>query len=616
METHQNRKFMKNKILLLLIIGILNGYSFSQERKSPHLQKSNLPEFIPFCFKKDWGYYNTKTGDFGNLIFTESINKTFKMLNLLKSLKEEDFDVKLEYNKYYIVDKTGNKKLITGVESHYKFIGISEGLACFSTDNKQKFINKNAEVVLEVKYSSVSTFSEGKAVVSKGDKYGFINKSGKVVIPLKFQDARSFGNGLAPVKVKNYWGFIDTLGKLIIPPIYEDAEPFFNGLAWVNYDYNSYGYIDIYGNEYFPRKLIPFRKGTLWGFYIYTDYNRSKKKIVIQPGYHSITDNYDGTYIVSFNKKYGVLNFAGKEIVPVQYDYIDEIGDYFKVFVKSYNSSNKYGLFGQNGEKILEPIYDDIILDCNKDGMINENDRGFILYKDNKQAFYNLKGKEIVPFICDGSMGIRLVNDMLYVKINEKKGVIDLNGNTIIPPKYDDFSFFSQGYASYMREGKWGHLDTLGVEIIPPTYDERYYFTEGLAKVKKGNKYGFINKKGEVVVPLVYDNAQNFNYGFAAVERGNLWGFVNKNGQEVIPCSFNDVYSFDHPNYAVVKKGKKYGVINNLGEFVLQPNFDWISMKSLNMNTIILNVTYNGINKYFRVWENKYCESDQYGNCK
>jgi hypothetical protein len=67
------------------------------------------------------------------------------------------------------------------------------------------------------------------------------------------------------------------------------------------------------------------------------------------------------------------------------------------------------------------------------------------------------------------------------------------------------------------HDGLWGLIDRQGNYILPPTYSQIEQFAEGLALVSLHNKIGFINKKGEVVIPLEYDNGRSFSEGLAAV---------------------------------------------------------------------------------------------------
>ena len=61
-------------------------------------------------------------------------------------------------------------------------------------------------------------------MVSQDEKYGYINKNGEIVIELKYDDAMNFNSGFAYVKVDQTWGMIDSGGGEVIKPIFEEIE--------------------------------------------------------------------------------------------------------------------------------------------------------------------------------------------------------------------------------------------------------------------------------------------------------------------------------------------------------------------------------------------------------
>ncbi len=96
--------------------------------------------------------------------------------------------------------------------------------------------------------------------------------------------------------------------------------------------------------------------------------------------------------------------------------------------------------------------------------------------------------------------------DIAGVKLNGKWGYIDAKGDTKIPFKYDEASFFSEGLAAVSQSGKYGFIDKKGVAVIPLKYEKADIFQDGgLAYVELGGKGGFINKTGTAVIPLKYD---------------------------------------------------------------------------------------------------------------
>ena len=106
-----------------------------------------------------------------------------------------------------------------------------------------RFINRNGEVVIQIKNEGAIDFIEGRALIKKDGKWGYINEWDIVVITPVYEEAHSFSEGLAQVKVEGRYGYINSVGEMAIDPIYEKSNPFSEGLASVRHN-GLWGYIN------------------------------------------------------------------------------------------------------------------------------------------------------------------------------------------------------------------------------------------------------------------------------------------------------------------------------------------------------------------------------------
>jgi hypothetical protein len=113
---------------------------------------------------------------------------------------------------------------------------------------------------------------------------------------------------------------------------------------------------------------------------------------------------------------------------------------------------------------------------------------------------------------------------------------------------YDYIDDFSEGLASVMLKGKWGHIDKIGKLVIPCKYGNSRAFKDGLARVCLNSKCGYIDKTGTQVIPCIYDDAYDFEGGLAVVILNGKYGIIDKNGKEVIPVIYDRVYIGDFSN--------------------------------------------------------------------
>ena len=130
----------------------------------------------------------------------------------------------------------------------------------------------------------------------------------------------------------------------------------------------------------------------------------------------------------------------------------------------------------------------------------------------------NKEGKIQVPFIYDEIISWSNM-DEIKVEQNKKKGIIDYNGNVIIPCLYEKISDFKDGFALVEKDNKKFFINKNGETLFYLDFDFVDYFSENLARVKKNGKWGFINKLGEIIIPCIYDLALEFSEGLAVVKK-------------------------------------------------------------------------------------------------
>ena len=186
-----------------------------------------------------------------------------------------------------------------------------------------------------------------------------------------------------------------------------------------------------------------------------------------------------------------------------------------------------------------------------------------------------------------------------------KFGYIDKNGNEVVPCKYDDAEYFSEGLAKVKMNGRWGFIDKNGKEVIPCKYDDAWDFSEELAKVKMNDKWGFVNKNGNEVIPCKYDDAGGFSEGLAYVQmngkwgflkKNRKWGFIDKNGNEVIPCKYDDAWDFSE-GFALVQMNGKCGFVDKNGNEVIPCKYDVACYFSEGLALVQMNDNFGFIDK-------------------
>lgn len=152
---------------------------------------------------------------------------------------------------------------------------------------------------------------------------------------------------------------------------------------------------------------------------------RGEKEIV--PAIYDVAYTYKNEYIkVKINDKYGILDYEGKEIVPVKYDDIEyeeyEINPVFYVKI-----GNRKGLINTKGKEIVPLKYDEIIRYDDKYFQLYLNGRQGIATKEEilYPAIYTDLDPRLKMYANRGVKGIKM---LMEAKRNDKSYLLDENG--------------------------------------------------------------------------------------------------------------------------------------------------------------------------------------------
>lgn len=165
------------------------------------------------------------------------------------------------------------------------------------------------------------------------------------------------------------------------------------------------------------------------------------------------------------------------------------------------------------------------------------------------------------------------------VKNESKSALFDAKGKWLTDFVYNEILPIKNGKAAVRKGNKWGFVDNTGKEIIACKYenDEKLYkeisFFSPLAWVKQNNHYGLIDTAGNIVYPFEIDSVCFSSLSYALMKRANDSTSLSKASNKF---------------YWKVKKGDKYGVINNKGETILPIQYKNIEIIDGNKTTAFI----------------------------
>jgi hypothetical protein len=189
------------------------------------------------------------------------------------------------------------------------------------------------------------------------------------------------------------------------------------------------------------------------------------------------------------------------------------------------------------------------------------------------------------PFKNEIKSDLKMARTVLVpVKIFDKFGAMDLDGNIEIPVVYDLVSMFREGLALVGLNGKYGYINKMNEQIIPLQFDAGLDFEQGRAVVEKDEKFGLIDRTGKMILACDFEDIGGFSDGLIYAQKNQLYGYFDKYGIERIKTKFDDAFSFQN-GLANVEIGGKQAIINTEGEYVFPPKYE--SIKPFSKKTIV-----------------------------
>lgn len=334
-------------------------------------------EAVPFKADEDdrWGIIDWE----GNVIIEDEFDEAPSVV------REGLFYIKNKDGEYEFY--TADKEFKQVGETYKEVAHFNNGLAPVVKKNERiKFINTDGEVQFELtqhegkEIVQANRFSDGRAIIiNEEEKYGFINTDGEVILAPKYYSLLDFKNGytIAIEKGKD----LNSLKSYILDT---------NGEVCLAVD-DKMLVLDYPGED----GLIPF-------FYV-KDAEKNEPAL----GYIDM----DGEIVIQPNKKF-------------------ESGSSFQYGYAIVKDGSDYGIIDKNGETIIRPKYDEIVLFKDK----------FLFKDERKWGVMNYEGETLVD------------ND--YIQL-----LAEPSRNTMF---------------AYSDDGSWTIIDNEGKEINKESYDKIY----------------------------------------------------------------------------------------------------------------------------------------------
>jgi hypothetical protein len=535
------------------------------------------------------------------------LDKNFKELfptiyEDVTELESGIFHITDKYQKQWLMNIDGKKlsgphdNIEQEFDDNYTAIGYK-----VSTKGKDGFIDLNYKSIIPTSYLELSKITMGcnDYIFSYTDKnkYGLLDKSGKKLGKATYSSVNNssyFGKYILvgvekkskSKKNKNKhggliddewyyddympstYGLIDLTGKMVLKAVYDD------------YSY-SYG----------ETSLIILKKGSN---YVALDanldpiFNKDFSYIESLGDFYKVQlGGVDNGYGTPEGGVFGLYDKNGKEIIPVQYEDIAQIG-YESTNGYIIKRNGKYGICSATGKVLMEAQYSE--MNCEGDLCIVS--RYIEQSEQTKMGLINHSSlKEIVPTIYEHIESLSYEGDYL-IKSNNKFGLISKTGQVILPANYN----FLKATDLYEND-EW---------ILANAYGEvtqSYYGSD-----VTGGNWGVINKKGDTILPFKFKEISFENDSIVnLLDYDGKAYLMNMATQRILTNSEANYlskieYNYENPIFIMGKDvtrgeyddatGGTYGLVTSKGEELVSFNYSEITLE--NEHFIANSIDFNG----------------------
>lgn len=371
-----------------------------------------------------------------------------------------------------------------------------------------------------------------------------------LAIPCRFDGyGGQYNGGIAVVQDGGKSGLIDKSGNVIVDFVYDNL--------YFNYPANSLAasrnyYVAIQNNK--------------WGVI-----DRAGKPL-IPCTYDSITITKGGLAVVGKGKTikpgpgsidgvWGIIDLStGREIMPVKYKSIYTSNDSSLILIYQVSPLQyKFGVADRSGKLVVPLAYDNIVP--------TDDWRLFVVTQGKKTSLLDNSGKVIVPFGKYDYIGV-FKSGLAMVSKKGKFGLVNTSGKIVIPTVYSKLEFY-KGLAIVAKGGKCGVIKISGQLVIPFKYDYGGFIGNGAIFLKQKSKTTIFNSSGKVIAPAGKFDDVCIGTGYLGntvfVLRKGKIGAIDMSGKQVFPLIYTGVREARN-GLAIVSVNEKSAVINQDGK--------------------------------------------------
>ncbi len=423
--------------------------------------------------------------------------------------------------------------------------------------------------------------------VYTNEKWGVINQTGEIVIQAEHNQMITIPDNKTDLFICVY--DVDYINNTYKTKVLDSK----NKEKFTNYDLvETIENYDTNNILWYEEGVLKVKKDNLYGLIDYTG------KEILPVEYTSIDalQGIKNSLVIKKNDQVGLCDNKGNIIINPEYKEIKSIGEDYKNGYIVINNENKYGIIDFTKKVILEPKYEEIK---------NVASSSIYIVKENGtlKAINSTEDALIEGKFDD----IKQINDENLVFVtNNKYGIMSASGKIKVKAEYEDLQYaFGDNYIA-KKNGKYGIINTSNETALPFEYPAISYRKEaGFIQVETQDNITTqilddkfekklegilveVNEEKAYIRMRIDDEYKYYNFKFEETKSSDIltqnnlflsklngkYGYIDANGNVVVDYIYEDATEQNSFGYASVKKDGKWGAIDKTGKQVAENKYE------------------------------------------
>ena len=430
--------------------------------------------------------------------------------------------------------------------------------------DKYAVADPDGKCLTDFVFSDITFLTEGIYIANQWINPVLINQTGKTIFnPMGYCSFEMLGDNMIKYRINNKYGVIGKEGIVILPCDFSCIELLANGNIRVGKDERNGLLYGIFNNdgttvvECAYKELITDEQGNVCPSYqeLSEDFLAARmfdkyalandsQKLLTDFLYNSITVLDENYFVVSLNNKKGLIDKKGQvALALIDLDIVGYLSN-DRFIVRQYS---RKGVVDSNGYTILPPEFNDFTRLPNNTWLVERkpyyNKSEFGIYRDDGTVVYECKYKELVTD-KDGNVIPTFTGEeglVFKARFLDKYALCSKDNNVLSDYLYDDIIYAGDEFLIVVSNNQQGVIDYEGNIVLPlgnldiEEIIDRSHF---IIKDNVGRLY-MINAAGEVLTSELYTDINVLKNGTYVGERKNphswpygyLYDYINDNGE-------------------------------------------------------------------------------------